>query len=172
MRPFGRWSYARGQAALKGTVPAQGNPNSMPQMWGLIQISGQGQSAATLLRSKIGRYGSPDLHVSDVETPRLAARRHEKPVLGSRGLGSFLAQSLSGGRWCLGIHPGPADSVLLCRKHVTNYIVTQYFSETYDTSLWPACRQAWWPMSTWPAASGWPLGHRVGGWVIYSPRVV
>src|SRR5258705_3985362 len=30
MRPLGRWSYAPRQAAQKGAVPAQGNPNSMP----------------------------------------------------------------------------------------------------------------------------------------------
>src|SRR6476619_7104944 len=32
----------------------------------------------------------------------------------------LLAQSLSGERWCLGIDPGPADSVLLCHEHMTN----------------------------------------------------
>ena len=36
----------------------------------------------------------------------------------------------------------------------------------------PCPRHAWWPTRTWFGPSGWPLGHRVGGWVIHSPRVV
>ena len=38
---------------------------------------------ATLLQSKVARHGSPDHHISDVETPRRAARRHPA-VLGRR----------------------------------------------------------------------------------------
>ncbi len=52
-------------------------------MWGLIQISGRGEPATTLLQSKVGRHGSLDHHLSHVETPLRAARR--KPaVLGCR----------------------------------------------------------------------------------------
>src|SRR6476661_5099217 len=52
-------------------------------MWDLIQISGHGIPEAILLQSKVARHGSPDHHISDVETPRRAARRHPA-VYGSR----------------------------------------------------------------------------------------
>src|SRR6478609_3908099 len=52
-------------------------------MWDLIQISGHGIPEAILLQSKVARHGSPGHHISDVETPRRAARRHPA-VFGSR----------------------------------------------------------------------------------------
>src|SRR6476469_66039 len=52
-------------------------------MWGLIQISGDGRPEVFLLQSKVAWHGSHDRHISDVETPRRAARRHPA-VFGSR----------------------------------------------------------------------------------------
>jgi hypothetical protein len=36
--------------------------------------------------------------------------------------------------------------------------------------VWPPPRQATCPTRTWFGPSGWPFGHRVGGWVIHCPR--
>jgi hypothetical protein len=52
-------------------------------MSGLFQISAHGQPAAFLLQSKVAPHGGPDQHVSEVEAPRQAARRHPA-VLGRR----------------------------------------------------------------------------------------
>ena len=40
--------------------------------------------------------------------------------------------------------------------------------------VWPpACpRHAWWPTRTWFGRRKWPLGHRLGGWVIHFPLMV
>jgi uncharacterized protein DUF4442 len=47
----------------------------MPQMWGVIQISGHGKPAWLLLHSKVAQHGNPDQHISDVETVWRTAMR-------------------------------------------------------------------------------------------------
>jgi len=86
MRPLGRWSYAPARREPGSRQPEQyaldvgPHPNLWPR-----------KPEAFLLQSKVGRHGSPDHHVSHVEAPLRAARRHPAVLGGRDGRAPYFA---------------------------------------------------------------------------------